>query len=359
MSGFSVVFVLPSAGGGGGAHSVVQECRGLSRLGVRATVATPAIHLEALGATYPEIRGDMLGGFASPEELGNHLGGTDLAVATTFESVYALKDALDTMRGRQPRTAYYIQDYEPLFHAPGSEKWLRARASYEALKGALLFAKTRWLQDIVHSNNRVPVEKVAPSLDREIYYPGPIHRTGEGVTVSAMLRPKTPRRAPWRTLRTLERLDRAFGEGLRLVSFGSSRDELEEYGLRPSRSIEVMGALSRDEVAALLRESDLFLDLSDYQAFGRTGLEAMACACVPVLPALGGAGEFARPWMNAIVLDTTDEDAIFESVSTFLSLAPAARTDMRVAAIKTSLGYSIEAAALSEWELFSRYLATV
>lgn len=358
MSGFSVLFVLPSAGGGGGAHSVVQESRGLSGFGVRAEITTPATHLHALSATYPELPDGMLSGFDSPEALGRRLANVDLAVATTFESVYALKEALDTMSARRPKTAYYIQDYEPLFHAPGSDKWMRARGSYEVLKGALLFAKTRWLQDIVLTNNRVPVEKVAPSLDREIYFPGLIHRPDEPITISAMLRPKTPRRAPWRTLRILERLDRTFGERLRLVTFGSSRDELEEFGLRPSRSIEVMGSLSREQVSAVLRESDLFLDLSDYQAFGRTGLEAMACACVPVLPSLGGAWEFARPWVNAIVLDTTDEPGIFDAVSTYLSLAPRVRIDMRVAAVKTSLRYSIEAAALSEWEIFSKYLET-
>jgi glycosyltransferase involved in cell wall biosynthesis len=359
-SGFPVLFVLPSVGGGGGSHSVVQECRGLSQLGVRAAIATPETHLQALGATYPELRNGqaMLRGFSSAEALGALLGDFDLAVATTFESVYVLKDALDTMPGRSPKTAYYIQDYEPLFHAPGTDKWHRARGSYEALKGALLFAKTHWLQEIVHANSRVPVAKVMPSLDREIYYPGPIHKADQSVTISAMLRPKTPRRAPWRTLRVLERLGRTFGEEVRLVTFGSSRDELEEFGLRPSRSIEVMGSLARTEVASLLRQSDLFLDLSDYQAFGRTGLEAMACACVPLLPALGGAAEFARPWLNAIVLDTTDEEAVFDAVNAYISLDRAAKTDMHVAAVKTSLRYSIEGAALSEWEIFSRFLGS-
>lgn len=358
---FSAVFVLPSSGGGGGSHSVVQECRGLALFGADATVATSSAHFDRMAATYPELMAaapPRLRAYHDAAGLAALLGQADLAVATTFASVYLLRDALDAMPGRKPRAAYYIQDYEPLFHAPGTERWQRARDSYAAIKGALLFAKTRWLQEIVERNARLAVARVAPSLDREIYYPGPLHRGGGEIVISAMLRPRTPRRAPWRTVRILERLGQHFGERVRLVTFGSSRDELEEFGIRPSRAIEVYGSLSRAEVAAILRESDLFLDLSDYQAFGRTGLEAMASACVPVLPALGGAAEFARAWSNAIVVDTTNEDAIFDEVAAYLRLDAAARTEMRVAAIRTSLNYSIEAAALSEWELFSRFLAS-
>jgi hypothetical protein len=357
-AGFSVLFVLPSSGGGGGSHSVVQECRGLAQLGVRSSVATLQTHVDGLAANYPELAGSdvRLVGFDDAAGLAAHLQSSDLAVATTFGSVYLLKEALDAMPAQRPKTAYYIQDYEPLFHPPGSERWQRARDSYSALKGALLFAKTQWLQDIVERNCRLPVAKVAPSLDREVYFPGPLQRPGP-VTISAMLRPKTPRRAPWRTLRVLERLAQRYGDAVRMVSFGSSRDELEEFGLRPSRAIEVFGSLSRDGVAGLLRESDLFLDLSDYQAFGRTGLEAMACACTPVLPAVGGAGEFARPWVNSIVVDTRDEEAIFDAAVGFMTLDPAARMAMRVAGLRTSLAYSIEGAALSEWELFSKFLS--
>jgi hypothetical protein len=54
------------------------------------------------------------------------------------------------------------------------------------------------------------------------------------------------------------------------------------------------GSLSREGAAAALPASDIFLDLSNYRAFGRRAPEGTACGCVPVLPQLGGADEFAR-----------------------------------------------------------------
>ena len=51
-----------------------------------------------------------------------------------------------------------------------------------------------------------------------------------------------------------------------------------------------------------MRRCDVFIDASAYQAFGRSGLEAMACGAVPVLPALGGVHEYALDDENAMVL---------------------------------------------------------
>ncbi len=68
--------------------------------------------------------------------------------------------------------AYYVQDYEPLFAAPESSRSDRALLSYRAIPDLLLFAKTDWLCHLVSALHGVPVAKVAPSLDRELFHPG-------------------------------------------------------------------------------------------------------------------------------------------------------------------------------------------
>ena len=73
---------------------------------------------------------------------------------------------------------------------------------------------------------------------------------------------------------------------------------------------EILGVLRRDEVADLLRRSQLFIDLSEYQAFGRTGLEAMACGCTTILPEAGGSDEYAIDGSNCLRVDTGDREAI-------------------------------------------------
>ena len=354
----NVTFILPGHGGGGGAHSVVQESVGLKQFGVRPAIATTEHTMDVFRANYPELdeAGVDIAIFQDANDLADALARCDLAVATTYESLHLLKAARPLCANKTMRTAYYVQDYEPFFCAPGTPEWTRARTSYAAIPDQLLFAKTDWLCDIVRANHGQTVTKVSPSIDHGTYYPGPEH-TGRRPTVCAMVRPKTPRRAPRRTARILEQIAEKFDDKVELLAFGASSGELVRNCIRTSERITQSGALSRDGVAAVLRTSDIFLDLSDYQAFGRTALEGMACGCVPVLPQLGGADEFARNFVNAMVVDTRDEEAIMRAVSDLLSLDDKTRRAMRNAAIRTSLEYSVEKAAHTEYVAFSEFLA--
>jgi glycosyltransferase involved in cell wall biosynthesis len=236
---------------------------------------------------------------------------------------------------------------------PGAVKWADARASYTLFKDALLFAKTDWLRRVVYDNHGRPVVKVSASIDHAVYRPR--DRADPELTICAMIRPKTPRRGPHRTARALNRL---VAEGrARLISFGCGEEELADLRPRLSRPVEHLGVLRREEVAGVLAGADLFLDLSDYQAFGRTGLEAMACGCVPLLPLFGGADEFARHGHNALLVDTRSDAAILTAVQGFIDAGPAARAAMREAGIATAAQYTVEKAARSEYQAFSAYLA--
>jgi glycosyltransferase involved in cell wall biosynthesis len=351
-----VIFILPGRGGGGGSHSVVQESLGLKRLGVDVAVATTASTYGVFRLNYPELdRSLPVPLYRDDAELGMVIAGADLAVATTAPSAIQLAKVLQAMPEPRPRPAYYIQDYEPLFFTPGTEEWSQARASYTALDDALLMAKTDWLRRIVETNHGRPVAKVSPSLDHGVYHPD-LRERGEGLTISAMLRPRTPRRAPRRTIRIMERLAATLAPEHKLVTFGCEASELEREGLKLSPRIEHGGVLSRVQVAAVLRGSDLFLDLSDYQAFGRTGLEGMACGCVPVLPVFGGADEYARDRQNAYVVDTRSDEACLAAVRSFVGNGVDTRERLRSAAIETALNYSIERAAFSEHQAFAAYL---
>jgi hypothetical protein len=351
-----VVFILPGKGGGGGAHSVVQESLGLMRLGTEVGIATTLATLTELHANYPELATNNMSihPYSERSELADILPRYDVSCATTWESVHVLVDAM-AASGRALRCAYYVQDYEPLFCIPGSREWESARQSYNLMPNALLFAKTRFLCDLVSRNHHRGVEKVSPSIDHATYFPG-VRKTNGKIVVSAMVRPKTPRRAPRRTARVLEMLSAKFGGAVSLVSFGCDDQELLEAGIRFSGGIDHRGTLTREEVAGVLRETDLFLDLSDYQAFGRTGLEAMACGCASVLPVFGGADEFVKHWVNGFMIDTRSDATIMETVEGYVAAEPNARHRMRLAAIETALDYTIEKAAFSELKLFERLM---
>ena len=351
-----VLFILPGRGGGGGAHSVIQESMGLQRLGARVDIATTRNTLAAFTFNYPELeqRRIAIQVFAEPEELGGIVDQYDVACATTWESVHMLADAIGSSKTKA-KPAYYVQDYEPLFCAPGSPEWDRSRRSYTEIPNAVMFAKTQFLCDIVTRNHAKPVARVHASIDHDTYFPGP-PRASEKLTISAMLRPKTLRRAPRRHVRVLEMLADTYGDRIELVSFGCPREELTAAGLRLSERIQHRGSLSRKEVAGVLRSSDLFLDLSDYQAFGRTGLEGMACGCVPVLPIFGGATEYLEHWRNGYLVDTRSDAEVMRAVEAYVALAEEPRQRMRRSAIRTALDYTIDKAAFSELSLFEEML---
>lgn len=354
-----IVFVLPVNGSGGGANSVVQECIGLRRLGVTASIALKDDNLSKFSNAYPELYPNRvsLETYGSAGSLATVLTRNDVAVATTNASVFDLKQALEAIGSGapRPRPAYYVQDYEPLFYDPGSALWRGAYDSYTAIAGCALFAKTKWLCDMVYNNHGAQVTKVEPSVDHSAFYPD-LSRPAPRLTVTAMLRPQTPRRAPLRTVRILEAINARYGGAVTLQVFGSTDPALESYGLRLPPSIYNHGQMRRTDVPGILRSSDLFLDLSDFQAFGRTGLEAMACACVPLLPVLGGVSEFAVDGLNAFVVDTRADQMIMEAVDTFMSLSPRALEEMKMRAVETAARYSIHKAALSELRLFRQLI---
>lgn len=362
MESLSVMFVLPSGGGGGGSNSVAQEAMGLARLGVDVRLAVNVPNYGKFLASYPELGALKIPvlSYADGAGLAQHFASCKIVVATTNASVFDVANArVEMMKGEPtavPKFAYYVQDYEPLFYPASSERWIKAGQSYTILKDALLFAKTNWLCDIVYANHGIKVSKVTPSIDHDVFYPDLKHRN-PALVVAAMLRPATPRRAPARTIRALKEIAKKYAN-VSMQVFGVSEEELGTAGIELPPNVKNWGLLRRAEVPELLRHTDLFLDLSDYQAFGRTGLEGMACGCIPVVPVLGGTAEYALHGRNAFVVDTRSDDEILKAVDTFVSMSADVRWEMRQAAMETAAGFTITKAALSELRIFRQLAAS-
>ncbi|MDW8399363.1 MAG: glycosyltransferase family 4 protein [Acetobacteraceae bacterium] len=345
-----IVFVLPVRGGGG-AHSVVQEATALRDLGIEAVVAVNATNAEAFRAAYDRF--DWLGAggmvvFDGPRELAQHLAGAEVAVGTTNTSVHSIAEALRVLRGTPPRTAYYVQDYEPLFYAVGTTEHALALASFTVLRGCTHFAKTRWLAGLVRAAHGHETALVVPSIDHTIYRPAARRPGGGRPVVVAMVRPSTPRRAPRRTLALLGRVAAGeFGEA-EAVAFGADAEEIAAHGMALPPGVRLAGRLRQTEVAELLRGADLFLDLSDYQAFGRTAAEAMASGCIVLAPRLGGASDFIADGIGGFLADTCDPAAVNSALRRMLSLSEAERRAMRLAGLEAVAGFTPVRAAISE-----------
>lgn len=344
-----ILFLLPVSGGGGGVHSIVQETMGMRRIGIRAKIAVPKNHRHKYIKKYEDIEvvEDLFLGFEL-DELTEISRKFDVIVGTIYTSMKMVKQVVDANPGIQP--AYYVQDYEPFFSKPGTPQWQEARDSYTLVPNTILFAKTDWICQKVYEEHGVPVRKVSPSIDHDVYQPNVAAKKRAGldgkVVISAMIRPKTPRRGAQRTMKLLKHISDQFGDKVHIELFGCSENDPLFQKLDRNFKYTNSGELTRLGVAAVLQRSDCFVDLSDYQAFGRTGLEAMACGCVAVLTRYGGVFEYAEHNVNSLIVDVFDHDAAFETVAGFIDNY-SSYAGHRFNCICTASKYNINRAALS------------
>jgi glycosyltransferase involved in cell wall biosynthesis len=344
-----IVFILPVSGGGGGAHSVIQEVNEMVRMGQDVRVAINKSNYVSMLVTYSDMP-LVLGRFfqyESEEELAKLIEDSSIVVATIFTSVKLLKNVMKLKSNIVP--AYYVQDYEPLFSSHGTPLWHEAYDSYALIPGIQLFAKTKWLQNIVYKNHGLNVHKVAPSIDHDVYYPSLNYSRKR---ICAMVRPKSARRAPYRTMRVLRAIQKR-NPDISIDIFGCTDLDIENSNLAQDFDFTNHGVLKRGQVSALMRENGMFLDLSDFQAFGRTGLEAMACGCIPILPSVGGVYEYSEHGVDSYVMDMDDEGEIVKKVEGFFALSGFDKERMINFAIDKSQNFSIRKAALSELRIFN------
>lgn len=355
-----VLFCLPVSGGGGGVHSVVQETQGMRRLGIHVAIGVPMKHREKYLRAYADIpSAEELFVGVKPGRWARVSAEYDVLVGTIYTSMRIVQSAVASNPGLLP--AYYIQDYEPLFFEPGSASWAEARQSYELVPEAVLFAKTDWIRNKVLQEHGMYVHKVSPSIDHAVYRPAPALKQSRApevkAVVSAMVRPKTPRRGPVRTMEVLAKLKTEFGESVRIEVFGADVDDPFFTGASLSSFDYVShGVLTRPEVAKVLQRSDLFIDLSDYQAFGRTALEAMATGASVVVPKWGGTNEYS--WSASCVeVDPFDADTAEQIVNLVKRGIVYGFESLQAEAARTASLFSVDRAATSEAGLLRRAAA--
>ena len=281
--------------------------------------------------------------------------------------------------------------YNRLFNKPLVTKeshFKYTSSTYSAVNGRVfLFAKTNWIKNMVekfHKNTLVHL--VVPSIDHTVYYPDQDTINSKSkqarimslsmnmkssssssiaavrgtlkIKVIAMLRPRTPRRNTMTCLDTLLKLAYDYQSMVQVSFFGVDKilfgklmsDLVDRDGParhRSAKNIKVLGLLKqRLDLANLYRKSDVFVDMSWWQAFGRTAVEAMACGCVPIMPSVGAASDVCDGGYVCPYHDGTDPTGYYEVIE-LLVHNHTERLRLVKAGIEKSHGYSIRKAANS------------
>ncbi|MGA2775012.1 MAG: glycosyltransferase [Candidatus Omnitrophota bacterium] len=354
----SILFLMPSMGGSGGVHSVIQEVSGLRECGLNVKVAIFKSNIDSFLFHYPEAK-DFCCVYANEndEELIKQSGKFDIVISTNHTSVKCLEKIVDNHPEVIPLR--YIQDYEPWFFKKNDLRHSAAEQSHTLVPNMVCFAKTDWLCKIIKQFHGVDVVKINPSLDKSIYnYWGVRNKKiTEPVRITAMIRVRhsSPRRSPKETLTILKIIKKKYKNRVDIRVFGSSDEELDTMDESRGFRFINFGELKRLQVAELLKSSDIFVDASQYQAFGRTGLEAMAVGCATILPKNCGTSEYAKDNENSLLVDTKEKSKVILAIERLIS-DKELLAHIKEEGIKTARLYSVRKAVWSEILLFSHIL---
>jgi len=348
-SSCSILFLMNLRAAGGGVNSIVQEANGLRKLGAAVQVAIRRQDESFYRERFPGVARDLFHVSESIAELIGYARQFKFVVATAFKTVRTLKTLLEQAPGVVP--CYYVQDYEPNFCQPSEANYREAVESYTLIPEIYCFAKTRWLCETVAQKHGVIVHKVEPSLDQEIFFSDDRSKPGTPFVVCAMVRPVSEYRSPGLTFEILRRIKREFGQRVEIRMFGLEQNDPFLRRQPADFEYKVLGILDRQGVAKLMQESSLFIDASTYQAFGRTGLEAMACRCATILPSEGGISEYAVDGVNTLLAAPNDAGDVLRKVRRYMN-EPQLYQSIVKEGLKTAARYSIERACASELQFF-------
>jgi len=352
-SSLAILFLAPDcAAKSGGTQAFVEIARRVSQMGISVKIAAKSNIKQEYDDFFAPDDTHLFYYYENDAELLINAKEFNIVIATIFHSINQLKQITETHPHIMP--AYFVQDYEPWFLDEKHDLKQLAEDSYTMIKDNALFAISPWVQDIIAEKHQQIVHKIYGSLDQSLFYPDyNFHNKESAIIISAMVRPDTPRRAAGQTMLALKMLKEKFGESIDIHIFGCGDHEIEQYNLVRSFSYTNHDVLSRHDVATLLRHSQVFLDFSEFQAFGRTALEAMACGCAVVAPQHGGVADFGRDGQNILLVDSLNLEECVKTTSQLIN-DNALRKRISAEAIQTGLNYSIQRSALSFLELMHR-----
>ena len=312
-----IAVLLPITESGGGGNVILSETRALRDMGISVTLVNLESYRESFERHHPKLDIPVVY-ISDPKELQWILPDCNAVICSLFSTLEWLQPYIDQFP--KLRVGYYIQDFEPNFFEKYSPEWYRAWASYSLLPSMIRFTKTKWNQEQVKRNIGLDSSVVGLSYNEQLFYPSRNFQNIESrpIRILAMVRVSTPRRAPERTLQILQKAKQAFGEAVEIHIFGSSEQELD--ALENSRKWAHLnhGKLTSSSVAKLLRQMDIFIDASDFQAMGLTGLEAMASGVVVLGSNIGGMPEYIVDDYNGYLTDPRNQKAYVDHIERLL-----------------------------------------
>lgn len=313
-AGKKILILLPSGNASGGANVIIQEGLALIKMGVDITFLNLLSNQNNYNETYGNLSVPVIWKESYSQFDMQLASKYDAVICTLFRTVEYCRflAKIDS-----PKLAYYIQDYEPYFIQEellgddyDQDEYKKAVCSYTLIPRCINVTKTEWNRNEVYKNTGADCKVIGPSVNTSLFMPR-FDKPIAPLVISAMIRPSTKRRGPQMTYDILRALKLEFGESISIRIFGADPDtdlNSKLFFAKQKQDFEYInyGLTSPWETSMILAESNIFLDLSEFQAMGLTAMEAMACGCATVVPVHGGTSSFAKDRKNCLVIDTLD-----------------------------------------------------
>lgn len=344
--GLRVTFLVADMPLCGGVISIVQLCREFLLSGVNVTLATLS---EELAPERFNLPAQPLV-FPDAETLVRCFPQSDVVVATFWSTAH---DFLPELRRRYDcLSVYFVQDYEAYFY-PEHELAIRERVASTYGLAERRIVKSAWLASLIERRHGQACDIVPLGLDLGIFRErGRARDPGTPQRVACVARPHEPRRGFAQAVEAFRRVHAQRPE-TELVFFGARPDELPTGLGFPYVNVGLLE--DQNAVAELISSCDVLVDPSLHQAFGRPGLEAMACGTGTVLTSEGGVSEYARHEQNCLLVPPGDPQALAAATLRLLGDAQLSAR-LRAGGHTTAARYSHVEEARRHLELYETWL---
>jgi len=137
---------------------------------------------------------------------------------------------------------------------------------------------------------------------------------------------------------------------LKIVGDGPYKEEMES--ILNTEQVEFAGYKSREELAKIYSDADLFVFPSTTDTFGNVVLEAQACGTPVIVTDQGGPMENILPDKTGIIVAGNDENALYNGMKSLLDRERL--ESMRHESLEYMKDRSFKDAFLKTWEIYSQ-----
>lgn len=341
----NILYILLTGATGGGILSCIQEGLGLELLGCRTRFCIISSESSAYlnNFNWAGLTPEHLTFYESKDALQHYVREEtiDICIATAFHTAEIVSQLVEGDNG--VTGFYYVQDYEPRFFNTNDLNHEIAKKSYHF--GLHAFCKTNYLKELLKETENISVAKILPSIHDIFNAKG--RANTKKPNIIGMYRPASSYRGPETLLTVFEKLYFEYGNTINLAVFGAWRHQCKDL----PQYIKSVGILKSPEVAIMMKSADVFIDTSLHQGFGRTGIEAMRCGCIPILPKASGCEDYANHMNNSILTQPGCTEQILEGVKGLLEDRKLMHK-LRKNAIRSSSNIGLRSACLSMLQYF-------